>query len=311
MPVVDMSDLTRPAQQVVSEYLDAVGAVLRSEEPESVEDTLADLRAHLLETLSPQSTAAEARVVVGSLGRPDEYSVASSTTLGRSADADVVPSRAHGRVLGIPYEVRIPTGERVAARWWNPRDTRLFVPRVFGIGWDLNFGAVAVRLALIEPDAEDEPFASVPDRAFLFALLVPVAFTAILLGIYLALREQLPAQLPVHWDWKGTPDRFSAAWWAFLFPFALALLPTAWATWLVAANRSRLARGGAIGLATLLSSLAAGIWALTVATGMGLTPAGWSFAVLIVFSLAVSLAVLTFLARVGRAVEMERDLSRR
>jgi len=310
VPVTDISQLGIPVQRVVSDYLASVSAGLCSVEPDLAEDTLDDLRSHLLEVLAPEATEAEARVVVASLGRPDEYAAALCTALGRDVQGPSARSLGYGKVFGIPYEVRVPTGERVASRWWNPRDSRLFVPRVFGLGWDLNFGAVAVRLSLIEPDAEDEPFACVPDRTFLAALLVPVAFTALLLGTYLALREQLPAQLPVHWDWRGTPDRFSPASWAFLFPFVMALVPTVWAVWIVATGRSRSARGGAIGFAAFLSSLAAGIWVVTAATGMGFTPPGWVFAAVITLSLAVSLAVLTGLARAGRAVEVQRDLSR-
>ena len=43
-----------------------------------------------------------------------------------------------GRVLGVPYDFRPPTLTRLRARWWNPGDPRLFTPRTFGVGWDLN-----------------------------------------------------------------------------------------------------------------------------------------------------------------------------
>ncbi|QIK70949.1 hypothetical protein G7070_06190 [Propioniciclava coleopterorum] len=70
-----------------------------------------------------------------------------------------------GRWCGIPYDFRPPTGERIRQSMWNPADPRLLMPRAFGAGWDLNVGAVAVRLGFIEPDAEDEPFAEVPQGA--------------------------------------------------------------------------------------------------------------------------------------------------
>jgi uncharacterized membrane protein len=43
-----------------------------------------------------------------------------------------------GRFLKVPYDWREPTDEKVEARWWNPHDRRLFTPKVFGWGYDLN-----------------------------------------------------------------------------------------------------------------------------------------------------------------------------
>ena len=46
----------------------------------------------------------------------------------------------HGTVAGlVPYDFRPPTWERLRAAYWNPDDDRLFVPRVLGVGWSLNF----------------------------------------------------------------------------------------------------------------------------------------------------------------------------
>ena len=43
-----------------------------------------------------------------------------------------------GRVLGIPYDFRPATLTRLRDRWWNPDDPRVFTPKTFGVGWDLN-----------------------------------------------------------------------------------------------------------------------------------------------------------------------------
>lgn len=43
-----------------------------------------------------------------------------------------------GRFLGIPYDWRWPTARRIAARLWHPGGP-VFVPKVFGWGWTLNF----------------------------------------------------------------------------------------------------------------------------------------------------------------------------
>ncbi len=43
-----------------------------------------------------------------------------------------------GTLAGIPYDWRRPTWARIKARSWNPADARLFTPRAFGWGYDLN-----------------------------------------------------------------------------------------------------------------------------------------------------------------------------
>ncbi len=44
-----------------------------------------------------------------------------------------------GKFLGIPYEFRVPTINRVRERLWNKDDDRIFVPMLFGVGWAINF----------------------------------------------------------------------------------------------------------------------------------------------------------------------------
>ena len=43
-----------------------------------------------------------------------------------------------GKFVGIPYDLRKPTVSKVRARWWNRDDPRLFTPKAFGWGYDLN-----------------------------------------------------------------------------------------------------------------------------------------------------------------------------
>jgi Family of unknown function (DUF5808) len=44
----------------------------------------------------------------------------------------------HGRVLGVPYDFRVPTAARIRQAYWNPEDPRLFTERVVGVGWAVN-----------------------------------------------------------------------------------------------------------------------------------------------------------------------------
>jgi hypothetical protein len=54
---------------------------------------------------------------------------------GRSGE---LPLEPQGYIAGVPYDLRRPTVARVKERWWNSSDQRLFTPKAFGAGWDLN-----------------------------------------------------------------------------------------------------------------------------------------------------------------------------
>jgi hypothetical protein len=306
MPLGDLSELETGARRAVERYMREIESGLCRVDRETADDVIDSVRSHLLEQLEPTSSEYDVEALVAEMGSPDEYASALCEAMAETEDER--QHRGAGSVLGVPYDVRIPTVERVAMRWWNPHDRRVFVPRVFGIGWDINFGALAVLLRFIEPDSEDEPFGNVSDTAFLATLLVPVGMCAAILGSYLATRHALPVELPVHWSWRGTPDRFQPAGWAFLLVFLIAATPTVWAVWSVATRRPPLNRGAVIGLASLLSSTALFVWVLTLASGLGAQTPGWVFPTGLVCALLVPLGVLTVLARAGRSAEQRRDL---
>ncbi|HEY2777207.1 MAG TPA: DUF5808 domain-containing protein [Gaiellaceae bacterium] len=50
-----------------------------------------------------------------------------------------------GQFLGIPYDWRRPTVARAKSRLWNPDDPRVFTPRWFGWGYDINFARLLRR----------------------------------------------------------------------------------------------------------------------------------------------------------------------
>ena len=56
-------------------------------------------------------------------------------------------------ILGAPNSLGRGIGRRMAGTF-NPADERLLVPRVFGIGWTINMGAVAVKLGIGQGDPE-------------------------------------------------------------------------------------------------------------------------------------------------------------
>ena len=51
-----------------------------------------------------------------------------------------------GTFLGIPYDFRKPTWQRIKARVWNPESDKLVAPHVFGWGYTLNVHALLRRI---------------------------------------------------------------------------------------------------------------------------------------------------------------------
>jgi hypothetical protein len=56
-----------------------------------------------------------------------------------------MPRARTGRFLGVPYDWRRPTVARVRKSVWNPGESRVFVPKAFGWGYDVNFAALRRR----------------------------------------------------------------------------------------------------------------------------------------------------------------------
>ena len=54
-----------------------------------------------------------------------------------------------GTLAGLPYDLRVPTLQRVRERLWDPDNPQVITPTVFGLGFGVNFGAVARRLGLL------------------------------------------------------------------------------------------------------------------------------------------------------------------
>jgi hypothetical protein len=321
--------LSPEAACVIDTYLARVhGAMLLTAAGEA-EEALLELREHVLEELagSDRGTAAVTRVLA-ELGPPETLARAygdggdapqdraSRMAAGRTGAADdesvedLDGARSHlaGRVLGIPYDVRVPTARRIAHRWWNLLDRRVLVPRVWGVGWDFNLGAVAVRLGVVRPDDEDVPFGAVPDGALLAALAVPVALAAGLIAIVAVTYSGLPATVPMGWGLTGQADRYWDTAVAAAFVLAMSIVPTAALAVLHVRRASTLARAVGAAAVTLLSTLSLATWTMAVfggAHGLG----SWPIGVGIPASLALPLVLLATLSHIGSGVEMRRDLS--
>ena len=65
----------------------------------------------------------------------------------------------HGTVFEkVPYDFRPPSLERLMNRYWNPYDTRIFMPTLFGVGWAINLCQVLERLRLYHQDVSETGF---------------------------------------------------------------------------------------------------------------------------------------------------------
>jgi hypothetical protein len=55
-----------------------------------------------------------------------------------------------GTYYGVPYDWRLPTIALLRERFWNPGDSRILTPKVFGWGWPINVAAIARKLGLLK-----------------------------------------------------------------------------------------------------------------------------------------------------------------
>lgn len=73
--------------------------------------------------------------------------------------------QSHGRLLGVPFEFRVPTLDRLRQRLWNPDDPRVLTPYVFGAGGIFNIPRLMeiARDALNE-ELDDEEAQAAPEQ---------------------------------------------------------------------------------------------------------------------------------------------------
>lgn len=281
-----LDELTSEARASAEAWLDRTAAAAP---PSLRADVRDDLIAHLCERLDADATAADVELVAQAAGP-----IAGGPSTARRWLRQLLAG------LGVRD---VPA--RIAATWWNPADERLLVPRAVGLGWDLNFGAVAVRLGVIEPDAETEPFSSTPARAFAMAAAVPAALAAAAVVHYAVRGRSLPDRLPAHWNAAGAPDRWMPKGRAVAVDMVGTVVPAAVAGWAAGSARPGPERAGLIAGATLFASINA---TTTVARSLGDGRRAWLGPAMAASGPLAVGAVLVWLARAGRAEEIRRDL---
>ncbi|MBI4898954.1 MAG: hypothetical protein HY829_00590 [Actinobacteria bacterium] len=196
----------------MSRYVDEVAAELGSLSAEQRRAALDDLRAALADGATEEE-----------LGSPHDYA---ATVL----DAYATDEEGEApTVFGVPWETRGPTDPAVRSRIWDPADPRVLVPRMFGLGWTVNLGAVAVQLGLIRPDDwDDESLDAVDPELLTLLRFAPVVWAVVAVALSVRTwRRGLP--VPTHWGRGGTPDRWSSPP-AALVPAAIATGFAVWGT---------------------------------------------------------------------------------
>jgi hypothetical protein len=239
----------------IEEYLAAVRAGLDAISAVERDEALAELESLLRADAERTGVAA----AIAALGDPVAYAAHVIEALGDAAPEGPQPQ---GRLLGMPYDFRGASTERVGERLWNPADPRIFMPRLFGMGWTINFGALAVKLHLIRPDdTGDESFEAAPTAAVAVTVAIPALLAATTLAAIALTWGELPAEVPVHWGASGAPDDWAAKALAFGMILALTVLP-------VILTYARVLRRGASARSRILS---ASVLSLLAALGLGMT----------------------------------------
>ncbi len=283
--ITSLAQLSSPSAALAQRLLDGAVAPVSVKLRAEIRDAML---AHLCELLDPDATTDEVADAVATLGPVDSGDPGLSGVFARLL--------AGVRLRGL--------AERVAATWWAPADSRLLLPRAVGWGWDLNFGAVAVRLGLIEPDAEAVPFTATPDAAFKVAAAVPLACGAAVGLHYIVRGPGLPSRLPSHWGVDGSPDRWTSKPAAAVADLTVATLAAGAAAWAATSDREGPQRTGVLAGATLAGGLAA---STAVVRGLA-KPRGWAAPLGVLAASAAVAGVLYGLAKAGRDAEVARDL---
>ena len=68
-----------------------------------------------------------------------------AAAIGQELSKDPAERTWKGKVAGVPYNFNIPEWGDVANEYWNPDSDKILTPHAIGLGWGINFAAVAHR----------------------------------------------------------------------------------------------------------------------------------------------------------------------
>lgn len=146
------------------------------------------------------------------------------------------------RIFGVPMSFSGLTDANARLRAFEPENPNFFVPRTVGIGWDINIGAIAVRLGLLRPDDSVPDLADHIPAATINALRISplVGGAAVTIAGVRAARQH--QTMPTNWGLTFRPTRWGSGAAAMAVPVLLSTGAGVWAE--VAARRSSSAQAG-------------------------------------------------------------------
>ena len=270
--------MTPRLSDAATRYVDDVAAHLGSLPAAERRAALGDLRELLTEGVDPED-----------LGPAEDYAAA----LGVRREQGT--SETLGHVLGLPVDVRGTTDPHVRSRVFDPSDPRMFVPRVLGAGWRLNYGALAVRLGLLRPDDyDDELLAHIPPGVARLTRAMPWIVAA-KTAVWAAVAWRTGREVPSNWDLSGRVSGWSDRRAVLPALVAIAAGSAAWAS-LAAAPDDRLVRQA---LATSAGSTTTTIALLTAWTSKRPDEPHPAVAAAVLAPLATTAAMLICPVRAG------------
>jgi hypothetical protein len=304
-------NLRPDAAAVIDQYFERyrLATIAAGSSPD--DDTVADLRAHVTDRVGSAGGPGDAARVLSELGTPEalaaEVAAATPETDAERGSGGHGGTPSHGRLFGVPYDLRLPSSAREASRWWNPLDRRVPVPKAWGVGWSINFGAIAVRTGVVRPDDEDVPFGAVPAPTVAATLAAPFAVLAAFGALGAVSWSRLPATVPTKWNLSGEVTEHGSRGSTLFGLSALAAAPCALAADIHLRGRPALDRVGASAESLLLATTSLAVLTQTVHTTRG-RGGVWPLWVGRAASVALPFALLVGVSRIGRAAEQRHDL---
>ncbi len=297
-----MAALPAAARGPLDSWIGQLRMELRSLPAVTSNEIVEEVVAHVADALLSDVVADDVTAALAEFGTPSEYAAAVQEALG---DGKEVRLPVTGRLLGVPYELRMPTTARVRSRWWDTSNPKVLVPKVFGVGWTINFGGLAVKMGLLHADDGDEPFEAVPDRVMWIALAVPSSLLALFVGIWAWKHGGAPAQVPSHWGPSGAADDWASKDTLLALSGVGVLAPYLWALWGYFSRESKLSRIIICAFAASLQMIGVLIYSMSIFELENANPVAMVFGLLVPI-MGIPFAMLVGYARLGMSQELDR-----
>jgi len=69
-----------------------------------------------------------------------------------------------GTVAGVPYNFRVGEWSDIAREYWNPASDEILQPHAIGLGWGVNFAAVATKVQSLLEAQQPRPIPEPAER---------------------------------------------------------------------------------------------------------------------------------------------------